>query len=100
MVKKKGTDVIEAVREARRVFAAEAALLPPEIETQVVGDTTKYINTRIETVMKNGIQSLILVTVLLLLFLDWRLALLVAFGIPFSFAGTFLVLYAGGFTIN
>ena len=100
LVKKKGTDVIEAVREARRVFAAEAALLPPEIETQVVGDTTKYINTRIETVMENGIQSLILVTVLLLLFLDWRLALLVAFGIPFSFAGTFLVLYAGGFTIN
>ena len=100
LVKKKGTDVIEAVREARRVFAAEAALLPPEIETQVVGDTTKYINTRIETVMKNGLQSLILVTVLLLLFLDWRLALLVAFGIPFSFAGTFLVLYLGGFTIN
>ena len=100
LVKKKGTDVIEAVREARRVFAAEAALLPPEIETQVVGDTTKYINTRIETVMRNGIQSLILVTVLLLLFLDWRLALLVSFGIPFSFAGTFIVLYLGGFTIN
>jgi multidrug efflux pump subunit AcrB len=100
LVKKKGTDVIEAVREARRVFAAEAALFPPEIETQVVGDTTKYINTRIETVMRNGIQSLILVTVLLLLFLDWRLALLVAFGIPFSFAGTFIVLYLGGYTIN
>jgi len=100
LVKKKGTDVIEAVREAREVFAHETAALPPEIETQVVTDTTKYINTRIETVTKNGIQSLVLVTVLLLLFLDWRLALLVAFGIPFSFAGTFLVLYLGGFTIN
>ncbi|MGA0110638.1 MAG: efflux RND transporter permease subunit, partial [Chthoniobacterales bacterium] len=100
LVKKKGTDVIRTVREARRVFASETAALPPEIETQVVTDTTKYINTRIETVTKNGIQSLILVTVLLLLFLDWRLALLVAFGIPFSFAGTFLVLYLGGFTIN
>jgi multidrug efflux pump subunit AcrB len=100
IIKKKGTDVIETVRQARRVFAAETATLPPEIETQVVSDSTKYINTRIETVMKNGIQSLLLVTVLLLLFLDWRLALLVAFGIPFSFAGTFLVLYLGGFSIN
>ncbi len=100
IVKKRGTDVIETVRLARRVFAAETATLPPEIETQVVSDSTKYINTRIETVTKNGIQSLILVTVLLLLFLDWRLALLVAFGIPFSFAGTFLVLYLGGFSIN
>ena len=100
LVKKKGTDVIQAVREARQVFAEETAALPPEVETQVVTDTTKYINTRIETVTENGIQSLILVTILLLLFLDWRLALLVAFGIPFSFAGTFLVLYLGGFTIN
>jgi multidrug efflux pump subunit AcrB len=100
LVKKKGTDVIEAVKKAREVFAQETAALPPEIETQVLTDTTKYINTRIATVMENGIQSLVLVTVLLLLFLDWRLALLVAFGIPFSFAGTFLVLYIGGFTIN
>lgn len=100
LVKKRGADVIETVATARRVFAAEAASLPPSVETRVIGDTTKYINTRIETVTRNGIQSLILVTVLLLLFLDWRLALMVAFGIPFSFAGTFLVLYIGGFSIN
>jgi multidrug efflux pump subunit AcrB len=100
VVKKRGTDVIETVRQAREVFAAEAALLPDTIDTQVIGDTTKYINTRIETVTKNGIQSLILVTAILLLFLDWRVALMVAFGLPFSFAGTFLVLYLGGFTIN
>lgn len=100
VVKKRGTDVIETVAAARRVFANETAALPPGIETQVIGDTTKYINTRIETVTKNGIQSLILVTVILLLFLDWRVALLVAFGIPFSFAGTFLVLYLGGYSIN
>ena len=100
VVKKRGTDVIETVRKARQIFAAEAAVLPPSVETQVIGDTTKYINTRIETVAENGIQSLILVTAILLLFLDWRVALMVAFGIPFSFAGTFLVLYLGGFSIN
>ena len=100
LVKKQGTDVIETVKKAREVFAAETATLPPLIETQVIGDTTKYINTRIETVTKNGIQSLILVTIILLLFLDWRVALIVAFGIPFSFAGTFLVLYLGGYSIN
>jgi multidrug efflux pump subunit AcrB len=100
VVKKRGTDVIEAVRQARAIFAEESEKFPAGIETQVIGDTTKYINTRIETVAKNGVQSLILVTVILLLFLDWRIALMVAFGIPFSFAGTFLVLYLGGFTIN
>ncbi len=100
VVKKRGTDVIDTVAKAREVFARESAELPPGIETQVIGDTTKYINTRIETVTRNGLQSLILVTAILLLFLDWRVALIVAFGIPFSFAGTFLVLYFGGFSIN
>ncbi len=100
VVKKRGSDVIETVAAARRVFAEESALLPPGLETQVVSDGTKYINTRIETVMENGLQALVLVTALLLLFLDWRIALLVAFGIPFSFAGTFLVLYLTGYSIN
>lgn len=100
VVKKRGTDVIDTVRKARDVFQRETAQLPPGIKTQVIGDTTKYINTRIETVSRNGLQSLILVTAILLLFLDWRVALIVAFGIPFSFAGTFLVLYLGGFSIN
>jgi multidrug efflux pump subunit AcrB len=46
------------------------------------------------------VQALLLVTVLLLLMLHWRLALLVAVGLPISFAGTMLVLQAGGYTIN
>ncbi len=100
VVKKKGADAIDVVRRAREVFAEEAKLLPPSYTARVSTDSTKFINTRIETVLKNGIVALLLVTVLLMLFLNWRLGLIVAFGLPVSFAGTFLVLYLGGFTIN
>jgi len=100
IVKKKGADAILTVGQCRRVFEEEAKLLPPEIETRVLSDSTRFIKVRINTVVQSGLQALLLVTILLVLMLNWRLAILVAIGIPVSFAGALLVLYIGGFTIN
>jgi multidrug efflux pump subunit AcrB len=100
IVKKKGADAIDVANRVRAVFAEESARFPKDFETAITGDTTKYINTRIETVLKNGCQALILVSLLLMLFLNWRLGAIVSFGLPVSFAGTFAVLFFGGYTIN
>ncbi len=100
IIKKKGADAIRTVAQCRKVFAEEAALLPPEVKTRVLSDSTRFIRVRINTVAQNGFQALLLVTLLLVLMLNWRLALLVAIGIPISFAGALLVLYIGGYTIN
>lgn len=100
IVKKKGSDALLTVAQCRKVFAEEVKSLPPEITTRVLSDTTRFIRVRINTVAQNGVQALLLVTVLLLLTLNWRLALLVAIGIPISFAGAMLVLYIGGYSIN
>ena len=100
IVKKKGVDAIETVKACRRVFAEETRNLPPEVVKRVLSDSTRFIKVRIGTVIQNGIQSLVFVTILLMLMLNWRLALLVAIGIPICFAGVFLVLYLGGYTIN
>jgi multidrug efflux pump subunit AcrB len=100
IVKQKGADAIKTVAQCRKIFIEGTANLPPSVETQILSDTTRFIRVRINTVVQNGIQALLLVTVLLMLLLNWRMALVVAIGIPISFAGTFLVLYFGGFTIN
>jgi len=100
VIRKKGADAIQTVERAREVFQEEAANLPPEIKARALSDTTKFIRVRLNTVAQNGIQALLLVTVLLIFFLNWRLALLVAIGIPISFAGALLVLYFGGHTLN
>lgn len=100
IVKRKGADAVDVVKRVRKVFAEESKQLPKSFETQVTSDSTKYINTRIETVLKNGTQALLLVSLLLVLFLNWRLGVIVAIGLPVSFAGTFVVLYLGGYTIN
>lgn len=100
VVKKKGADALETVAACRRIFAEEAARLPAGFSGRVLNDSTKFIRVRVQTVAQNGLQALLLVSVLLLLTLNWRLALLVAVGIPISFAGALLVLYAAGASLN
>jgi multidrug efflux pump subunit AcrB len=100
LVKRKGADAIRTVEEARKIFDAERRLFPRNYETLAVGDGTKYIRTRLDTVLQNGIQALLLVTLMLMLLVNWRLAVVVGVGIPISFAGAMLVLFLTGQTIN
>ncbi|MEO9532634.1 MAG: efflux RND transporter permease subunit [Crocinitomicaceae bacterium] len=55
---------------------------------------------RINLLTNNGIVGLLLVLLMLGLFLSTRLSLWVAFGIPFSFLGMFIVAVQLGLTIN
>jgi multidrug efflux pump subunit AcrB len=55
---------------------------------------------RINLLTNNGIVGLILVLIMLGLFLSTRLSLWVAFGIPFSFLGMFIIAVQLGLTIN
>jgi multidrug efflux pump subunit AcrB len=58
------------------------------------------LNSRLELLYKNGGLGLILVLIALGLFLSLRLSFWVAFGIPASFSGMFLLGYLSGLTIN
>ena len=55
---------------------------------------------RINTLTKNGIQGLVLILILLGLFLNVRLSIWVAWGIPASFIGMFIIASFMGVTIN
>ncbi|MCS7008903.1 MAG: efflux RND transporter permease subunit, partial [Chthoniobacterales bacterium] len=100
IVKKRGADAIQTAENCKAIFRKAASQFPEGVKTQVLSESTKFIKTRINTVTQNGLQALILVTLLLLLFLDWRIALLVGIGIPVSFAGALIVLYLSENTIN
>ena len=58
------------------------------------------LNERIELLLRNGLIGLVLVIITLGLFLNARLSAWVAFGIPFSFLGMFIIGYLNGMTIN
>ncbi|MBI9098819.1 MAG: efflux RND transporter permease subunit, partial [Spirochaetaceae bacterium] len=58
------------------------------------------IETRLGTLTRNGLIGLLLVVIILGIFLNVRLSLWVALGIPISFAGLLFVQWIMGITIN
>ncbi|MFT7640924.1 MAG: HAE1 family hydrophobic/amphiphilic exporter-1, partial [Pirellulaceae bacterium] len=64
------------------------------------GDKSIEVRSRLELLLKNGWQGLLIVLVLLVLFLEIRLAFWVAMGIPFVFMITGSYLYLTGQTLN
>ena len=70
------------------------------IQAKVLNDNTISLRQRIDLLISNGFIGLVLVILSLSFFLNLRISFWVALGIPFSFAGTFLILSFAGITIN
>ena len=70
------------------------------IHLDILFQFNDMLQQRIDLLMSNGVVGLILVLIVLGLFLSLRLSLWVAFGIPFSFLGMFVVGAMYGITIN
>ncbi len=70
------------------------------VELYVFDDSSIALRDRISVLIENGILGLILVMVVLYLFLNSRVALWVAAGIPISLMGAMTILYLSGGTLN
>ena len=74
--------------------------LPQGYSFTVWGDSSKEVRDRMNLLLRNGMQGLILVFVILSLFLDLKLAFWVAMGIPISLLGACAVLLQFDQTLN
>lgn len=88
-----------AMTEAVREYVAGAEL-PPGFRFEVWGDTSTDVRDRLKLLLRNGLQGLILVFLVLTLFLEMRLAFWVALGIPISILGSGVALSYGDQTLN
>ncbi|UCC57503.1 MAG: efflux RND transporter permease subunit [Gammaproteobacteria bacterium] len=89
------------VADAVRVFASELEnTLPPSIRVGLFSDLSNYVKTRLNTVKSSGLVGLVLVLLSLYLFLNFRVALITAFGIPVSFLVAVAAIHYLGYTIN
>ncbi len=93
------TEDIVHVGKAVHRFVNEYAA-PDGYELLCFRDRTDDVEARLMLLVKNGWQGLLLVFLLLMLFLESRLALWVSMGIPLSFAGACIVMYYTGQTFN
>lgn len=88
----------DAVRAA--VAKREASAREKGLELVYSEDFTFFIKRRLGVMTNNMLQGGLLVLGALFLFLDWRLAVVAAWGVPISFAAAMMVAVPLGFTIN
>ncbi len=93
-------DAIKVARAARTFAEERAKTLPEGIHLTAWSDASEDVQARLNLLLKNGTQGFILVVIILLLFLDVRLSLWVAMGIPASLCGAMVVLFFVGGSLN
>lgn len=91
---------IEVSERVRQLSAELDRELPPTIQTGVFSDLSMYVKNRLNTVKASGVVGLVLVLLSLYLFLNFRVALITAMGIPVSFLIAIIGMNLFGHTIN
>lgn len=101
LVPQPGSNHIEIADEFYKRFAAIKKDLPPDVEAQIVFDSTEYIQSSITEVKQTIITAFSLVVIIIFLFLrDWRTTIIPVITIPISLIGAFFVLYLLDYSIN
>jgi len=91
---------ILAIADDAKEILTEFSATHEGVNATVHHDATIPLLQRIELLVRNGLIGLILVLTCLGFFLNLRLSFWVSVGIPFSFAGMFMIANATGMTIN
>jgi multidrug efflux pump subunit AcrB len=93
-------DIIEIANIARNYVENYKDKFPQDLDVAIWGDISTMVEDRIDLMLRNGLQGIVLVFIALALFLNLRLAFWVALGIPIAFMAAFLVLSGFDRTIN
>ncbi len=100
VIKKEKADAIRLVNEVKKVTEEFKQKNESSLTIAYVNDISKFIRRRLEVLISNGIQGFILVVASLFLFLGWRIALMVALGLPLAITMSFIAMDYFGFTLN
>lgn len=93
--------IADAVRTyAEQLRAGELMAVPEGVSVGVSSDFSVFIRNRLETMETSGIIGLTVVVVMLCLFLDVRVALMTALGLPVALLGALILCAFFGITMN
>ena len=94
-------NILAVMQAIRKVFPDIQAQLPAGLHGQIGFDATGYINSAIRDVVKTLIETLIIVTIVIFLFLgSLRSVLIPVIAMPLSLIGAFFIMLSLGYTIN
>ena len=100
MIQKLMNEDLEEISEFVAAYAKEYNATHEDTEIEVLHDFLEIIDGQLSILIQNGLMGIILVILMLSLLLNFRLSLWVAWGIPASFLGMFIVAALYGITIN
>jgi multidrug efflux pump len=94
-------NVLDVVKRVRAVFPGIQAEMPNGITGEIVYDSTKFISSSIDEVIKTLGESLAIVAIVIFLFLgSFRAVIVPLIAMPLSLIGAFFVMLAFGYSIN
>ncbi|MDX2036758.1 MAG: efflux RND transporter permease subunit [Isosphaeraceae bacterium] len=95
------SNALETADAIKARIAELSSDFPPGLRYEIRYDTTPFIRESIREVFKTLGESVILVAIVVLLFLqNWRSALIPLVAVPVAIVGTFAVMAGLGFSIN
>jgi HAE1 family hydrophobic/amphiphilic exporter-1 len=99
--KSQGENTIEVVDGLRKALKDAEAITPPGISVEVNRDNSRSIRVSVANVKRTLFEGAALTILIVFLFLNsWRSTVITGLTLPIALIGTFLFMYAFGFTIN
>jgi multidrug efflux pump len=96
-----GANLLDVVARVRKVFPDIQQQLPSGLKGQIVYDSTKFVTSSIDEVIKTLVEAVLIVTAVVFIFLgSLRSVIIPLVAIPLSIVGTFTIMLALGYSIN
>jgi multidrug efflux pump len=96
-----GSNALDVANRVHRAMEALSADMPEGVSYAIVYDTTKFVRSSIESVVKTLLEAIALVVLVVIIFLQtWRASIIPLIAVPVSIVGTFALMLAFGFSIN
>ncbi|MCF8114475.1 MAG: efflux RND transporter permease subunit [Desulfotignum sp.] len=97
--KSKTQDALKVAQKAK-TFISEEQDRFPQVTLTLTQDQTQILTDRLNMLVKNGIQGILLVFAFMWLFFNIRISFWVVMGLPVSFLGAFILVPHLGLSIN
>jgi multidrug efflux pump len=96
-----GANLLDVIARVRQAFPELQSQLPAGLKGAIVYDSTSFVNSSINEVVKTLIEAVLIVTAVVFVFLgSLRSVIIPLVAIPLSIVGTFTVMLALGYSIN
>ena len=100
VIKTEQEDSLKIAAAVKEYLKEKNPTLAAGLKIDIMDDSSKILNQRIQLLLKNGRYAVILIFIILMIFLGIRLSFWVAMGLPVACLGTMILLKTQDVTIN